>query len=385
MTQVSPAPSIIGSAPNRQIPSGNGGDGGFSLALGGVERPRVSVPRPAPERPEPEPEARQAVAGTGKDLPDQDELADAEDDRTEADAPFAWFGMTPFVPDAAPDVAAPGGPAIALPEGKAGALLDGLTDPIAAEIAKAIEGFDLAAATPVDIAPEAPVRQVQGIDISRLADSAKIELRADAPALQTLAALAPRSEASPVASLLASAGIKLPEEFRIRNQPETSVAALTPVNGLEMQRAGIVQAVADVQQAAIDTRRADWMTSTIERIEALRDSPNSRETSLKLSPDALGKVDVSIRQEGDRIHVRFSAETAAARTLLTEAQSRLNDIAEARGLKLGGTSVDAGNAGDAGHWGQRQEAAPRTNTVSAPVSALAGETETTDASHGRVA
>ena len=186
--------------------------------------------------------------------------------------------------------------------------------------------------------------------------------------------------------MLAPAGFELPEPLR-RPANEPVLAMLTPVNGLEMQRAGVVQAVANVQQAVIDTRRADWMSSTIERIEALRDSPNSRETSIRLSPDALGKVDVSIRQEGDKIHVRFTAETAAARTLLTEAQSRLNDIAEARGLKLGGSSVDAGTAGNTGTWGQRQDAAPNPTLASAPANVPGAETETATDAHtdGRVA
>ena len=125
------------------------------------------------------------------------------------------------------------------------------------------------------------------------------------------------------------------------------------------------------------------MSQTIDRIEALRDSPNSRETTIRLSPDALGKVDVSIRHEGDRIHVRFTAENAQARTLLTEAQSRLTEIAEARGIKLGSASVDAGTTGQ----GQRQDAAPRTAPVSAPASVPGSEATTaTDANlHGRVA
>ena len=403
MTQVSPAPSISGPVSIRQIPSGNGGETGFSLALGGVERPGVTVPRPAPEPADAETEARQAVAGTGKDLPGEDAPAGAEDERGETDVAFAWFGMALPAPEAAPVAVMacqPATVAIALPEGEAAPLpaimlpgqerapgfavepaaVEAALDAASAEIAKAIEA---AAAGPVEIATEAPVRRIQGIDMSRLsrADApARIELPANSPILQTLAALQPRAEANPLAAMLAP-GIELPEQFRGPAPRDPAVAMLTPVNGLEMQRAGVVQAVAEIQQAAIDTRRSDWMTSTIERIEALRDSPNSRETSLRLSPDALGKVDVSIRQEGDRIHVRFTAETAAARTLLTEAQSRLNDIAEARGLKLGQTSVDSGvNAGGqygAGGQGQRQDAAPRTNTASAPATASGGETETT--------
>lgn len=406
MTQVSPAPSITGSPAIRQIPSGNGGNSGFSLELSGPEPPRVQVRAPMPDAPEPETQVRHAVAGTGKplpdgDLPDQEVCEDSDTEKTEADIAFAWFGMAPPAPEAAPVVeAAPAAAApvaeIALPEGEAAPLPEIVlpegfaaqpaetvaADPLTAEVAKALEALDLAK-TAVDVAPEAPVRRIAGIDISRLGRvdlPARIELPATSPILQTIAALQPRTgEANPFAAILAAAGVELPQPLRAIPRDPVGIATLTPLNGLEMQRAGVVQAVADVQQAIIDTRRSDWMTSTIERIEALRDSPNSRETSLRLSPDALGKVDVSIRQEGDKIHVRFAAETAAARALLTEAQSRLNDIAEARGLKLGGTTVDAGVTAGFGGQGQsqRHEAASRTNNASAPVSALTGETKTT--------
>jgi flagellar hook-length control protein FliK len=96
----------------------------------------------------------------------------------------------------------------------------------------------------------------------------------------------------------------------------------------------------------------------IEHIEALRDAGPVRDTRIRLAPDALGGVDVSIRHEGDRVHVHFTAETASARLLLTEAQPRLAELAEARGLKLGQTSVDGGSTGQ-GAPDQRHDAAPR--------------------------
>ena len=381
MTQVSPAPSISGSASIRQTPSGNGGQAGFSLAL---------VAPPGPQRPAaPEPREietkRHEVAGRGKDLPEQDDSADSEKDETEADAPFAWFAMPlPAPPEAAPAIVAFGQPAAAveLTEGEAAPLpVEMLPEgpiELAAETVTG-EGFELPQA-------EASIRQIEGLDISRLARgdapariemAAKIELPADSPILQTIAALQPRGESQPLAALAASAGIELPEQFRRPAQRETAITALSPQTGaVEVLRPHVVQSVADAQQAAIDTRRSEWMSQTIDRIEALRDSPNSRETSIRLSPDALGKVDVSIRHEGDRIHVRFTTDNAQARTLLTEAQSRLTEIAEARGIKLGSASVDAGNAGQ----GQRQDAAPRTATVSAPATVPGGQTETaTDA------
>jgi flagellar hook-length control protein FliK len=343
--------------------------------------------------------ARQAIAGTGKDLPGEDESApDTDTEQTEIDAAFAWFGVAlPTPPEARPAIIATGQPvaAVTLPEGEAAPLagpvlpearlpetaaapapVAGETVTAGAATAEAKPDFDLARPAPVQI------RRAGGIELARIDGSArielpaKIELPAGSPILQTIAALQPRAEATPILQTIAAqAGIELPEQFRRPAARETLINTITPASATEILRPHVVQAVADAQQAAIDTRRGEWLSQTIDRIEALRDSPNSRETSIRLSPDALGTVDVSIRHEGDRIHVRFAAETAQARTLLTEAQSRLTEIAEARGLKLGGTSVDAGTAGQ----GQRHEAAPRTtNIATAPAPVTGGETATID-------
>ena len=111
-------------------------------------------------------------------------------------------------------------------------------------------------------------------------------------------------------------------------------------------------------------RRQQWMGQMVERIEALRDAAPVRETRISLMPEALGKIDVSIRHEGDRVHVHFTAEAPAARQLLSDAQPRLAELAEARGLKLGQTSVDAGASGR-GNPRQGAERQPPTRPASA--------------------
>ncbi|MEN2747422.1 flagellar hook-length control protein FliK [Sphingomonas sp. T9W2] len=105
-----------------------------------------------------------------------------------------------------------------------------------------------------------------------------------------------------------------------------------------------VAAPATVQQPQLDTRQPQWMEGMIDRIETLRDaSPTQGETRIRLSPDALGDVEVAIRTSEDgRIHVHFSSDNADAGRLLADAQPRLVQLAEARGLKLGGMQVDVG-------------------------------------------
>ncbi|MDP5280380.1 flagellar hook-length control protein FliK [Sphingomonas sp. DG1-23] len=128
-----------------------------------------------------------------------------------------------------------------------------------------------------------------------------------------------------------------------------------------------VPAAADIQHGALDTRGQEWTGRMVEHIEALRDAAPVRETRLSLAPEALGKVDVSIRHEGDRVHVHFTTETPAARQLIADAQPRLSELAEARGLKLGQTSFESGAAGQGPNREGREQSAPRQPLAPRPV------------------
>ncbi len=109
-------------------------------------------------------------------------------------------------------------------------------------------------------------------------------------------------------------------------------------------------------QAPLDMRHERWPTAMIERIEVLRDAANATDTRIRLIPDALGAIDVSVRKDGDTLHVHFNAEQAATRTLLQDAQPRLAELADARGLKLSQSAVETG-AGTGQH--QQRAATPQ--------------------------
>ena len=106
-----------------------------------------------------------------------------------------------------------------------------------------------------------------------------------------------------------------------------------------------VAATGDVQQAPLDTRQGNFPDQMIDRIERLRDDANANDTRIRLIPDALGQIDVTMRRDGDAVHVHFAAEQGATRALLEQARPQLADIASARGINLGQTSVgaDGGN------------------------------------------
>lgn len=125
-------------------------------------------------------------------------------------------------------------------------------------------------------------------------------------------------------------------------------------------------------QATLDLARGEWMTTMIDRIETLRDESGAiGETRLKLAPDALGNVDVSVRRDdAGQYQVRISADTAPARTILAEAAPRLADMAEARGLKLSHAGVDGGAGGNTGFTdSNRRDAPPSAMPPRRPASA----------------
>ncbi|KQO08292.1 flagellar hook-length control protein FliK [Sphingomonas sp. Leaf242] len=107
-----------------------------------------------------------------------------------------------------------------------------------------------------------------------------------------------------------------------------SIAAGAPVSPLTIK-------TAEAQQTPLDMRQERWPHAMIERIEILRNAADATDTRIRLVPDALGAIDVSMRKDGDTVHVHFTADQATTRTLLQDAQPRLVELAEARGLKLG--------------------------------------------------
>ena len=106
-----------------------------------------------------------------------------------------------------------------------------------------------------------------------------------------------------------------------------------------------VAPTAATQQAPLDMRQERWPHAMIARIEMIRDAADATDTRIRLIPDALGAIDVSVKTEGATVHVHFAAEQAATRTLLADAQPRLAELAEARGLKLGQGAPGESNAG----------------------------------------
>jgi flagellar hook-length control protein FliK len=122
-------------------------------------------------------------------------------------------------------------------------------------------------------------------------------------------------------------------------------AALSTGPAVNLPDQTAVAATGSTNAAPLDLRQDPGLQRMIDHIETLRDDANAHDTRIKLSPDALGSVDVAVRQEGDRVHVRFTTEHEATRALIAEAQPRLTELASARGVRIGDTSVTTDSAG----------------------------------------
>lgn len=141
-------------------------------------------------------------------------------------------------------------------------------------------------------------------------------------------------------------------------------------------------AATTAQSPGIDLTRDAGINRMIDRIEHLRDSVDVRETRIRLIPDALGPVDISVRRDGggDGVQVHFAATEAATRQLIADAQQRLTELADARGVRIERAIIDGGGGqpwgGDDQGRSQPQQA---RSTPRAPVRADDGtSTETTD-------
>jgi len=102
------------------------------------------------------------------------------------------------------------------------------------------------------------------------------------------------------------------------------------------------------QAPRLDLRDDAGMQAMIDHIETLRDAGGATAgTRIRLSPDALGEVEVVLHHGDAGIEVRFASDNADAARALADAQPRLVELAQARGVRLGGMQVDVGGGRDA--------------------------------------
>ncbi len=213
----------------------------------------------------------------------------------------------------------------------------------------------LAAATPLpvatDAAPAAPLPAEGGIDAGRPAMPNRIDQHiAPLPQAQPVPLAVPDPAAAPVFAAAVTAATLPAGKDRDPAAPTDPLAAIAPAAATPSVVA--VAPTSGGERSMLDLTQERWPQAMVAHIERLRDAADAADTRIRLVPDALGAIDIGVRQEGETLHVHFTAAEAQTRSLLQEAQPRLVEAAEQRGLKLGQTSVGQ-NQAEAGS-GQRQ-------------------------------
>lgn len=252
-----------------------------------------------------------------------------------------------------------------------------------------------------DLQPGAPVAPAAPAPVLAIAPAAGVTVATSAPASQPIMADAPLPAAAPdveqvvtrppltrTAAPAAPAPVLPAAVFKSAGRVfadaiHRAVSAIDPAPSLPcdataLMAAGPITAAPATAVASptapIDMTRELWPQAMVSRIEQLRDMMDAADTRIRLIPDALGAIDVSLRRDGDTVQVQLVAEQPQTRALIAEAQPRLAELAEARGVKLQQAGTDAqATGGQLGHGqfgagqGQRQpQPQPQTPQPAAP-------------------
>lgn len=272
----------------------------------------------------------------------------------------------------------------------------------------ALDPAQTAQSSPVTVpaTPDSPPAPADAAQASLVAQAMKVAsaMPDKVAAMQASPTAKPESQpgASAVPLAIAAPAPAEPQAARIAPAAQVFAAAIQraavedrPATGQPMLAAPpagtdntlhAVAATADSRHAALDMKQDNWPQQMIQRIDALRDAANANDASIRLIPDALGKIDVTLKREGDGVSVRLDAHQPVTRQILADAQPRLTELAEARGIKLSATT--GGSADTAGQTLSQQQQQQRAHqsaaTPAAPPRATA-EADDTVAADGRIA
>lgn len=107
----------------------------------------------------------------------------------------------------------------------------------------------------------------------------------------------------------------------------------------------------------LDTRDPAWLAGLAERIAEA--GARTGHASIRLTPDALGAISVSVRKLASGLAVSLHAEDPHAHEMLLAAQPQLSALAQARGVHIDSTTVTGGDtaarAGTAAFFGGERQ------------------------------
>lgn len=131
-----------------------------------------------------------------------------------------------------------------------------------------------------------------------------------------------------------------------RDEAGTTPNAAPAPAPLDIAPYPVVRATGSASDVPLDLGSDRGLSQVIDRIETLRgdlhDAADARDTRVRLAPERLGTVDVSVRRDSDGVRVHFTAERETTQALLLDAQPRLAELAAQRGVRIAEASVSTG-------------------------------------------
>lgn len=235
----------------------------------------------------------------------------------------------------------------------------------------------------VRLAPAVPERSALSSEPAAPAPDARAtrpSLAGAAPAVPVVAppAAIPSAIAAAPAGEVFAAAIHAAGRQSWRDDREADGASAALVIAAAAPLAGTVAAAGARDDATLDMRQGGWPGAMVDHIERLRDAADATDTRIRLVPDALGSIDVSLARRDDGVQVTLTADRPATQAMLADARPQLTDLAQARGLRLADSGVAGGGTGAQGFADHRRQPAPTPVSGAVPAAPASAATTTTD-------
>jgi flagellar hook-length control protein FliK len=209
---------------------------------------------------------------------------------------------------------------------------------------KPADGDDIGGSELVDAAIKAMAEKIVGKPAARTEKPGRAAPSAPsqtAPAEPTAMTTQPRAAEAVVARIETAIQPAAPNAATFTTVPVTLQPVSPAAASVQSAVPDVAQLIAEKQLDLVnDNQWLDRLARDIARAGA-SDEP----LRFRLHPQTLGHLQVELTQSERGATVRLTVETEAARNILVDAQPRLAAEARAQGVRLAGTEVDLGSAG----------------------------------------
>jgi Meckel syndrome type 1 protein len=203
------------------------------------------------------------------------------------------------------------------------------------------------------------------------------------PAADTRPALSPPAPAAQAfAAAIEAADRQDRQAARGAADPATAVATAIQETAPVAAAAG-----AGGDQPSLDMRQQGWPAAMVDHIERLRDAADATSTRIRVVPDALGSIDVTVRRHDDgAVQLSLAADRPATQALIADARPELTRLADERGTRVeislaapgasGGAAGSGSSAGFAdGRTAQQQQQPAQRRAPASAATTLSDDPE----------